>query len=98
MLTIDEIKNAVSKVGKKYGIKSAYLFGSYTKNTATERSDVDLIIDDGGNIKSLIGLSGFRLDLIDELGGVDVDVLTEDGMKPRFFELIKGDRVLIYGT
>lgn len=98
MLTIDEIKNAVSKVGKKYGIKSAYLFGSYAKNTATERSDVDLIIDDGGNIKSLIGLSGFRLDLIDELGGVDVDVLTEDGMKPRFFELIKGDRVLIYGT
>ncbi len=98
MLTIDEIKNAVSKVGKKYGIKSAYLFGSYAKNTATERSDVDLIIDDGGNIKSLIGLSGFRLDLIDELGGVDVDVLTEDGMKPRFFELIKGDRVLIYGA
>lgn len=98
MLTIDEIKKAVSKVGKKYGIKSAYLFGSYAKNTATERSDVDLIIDDGGNIKSLIGLSGFRLDLIDELGGVDVDVLTEDGMKPRFFELIKGDRVLIYGA
>lgn len=98
MLTIDEIRNAVSKVGKKYGIKSAYLFGSYAKNTATERSDVDLIIDDGGNIKSLIGLSGFRLDLIDELGGVDVDVLTEDGMKPRFFELIKGDRVLIYGA
>lgn len=98
MLTIDEIKNAVSKVGKKYGIKSAYLFGSYAKNTATERSDVDLIIDDGGNIKSLIGLSGFRLDLIEELGGVDVDVLTEDGMKPRFFELIKGDRVLIYGA
>jgi predicted nucleotidyltransferase len=98
MLTIDEIKNAVSKVGKKYGIKSAYLFGSYAKNTATERSDVDLIIDDGGNIKSLIELSGFRLDLIDELGGVDVDVLTEDGMKPRFFELIKGDRVLIYGA
>ena len=98
MLTIDEIKNAVSKVGKKYGIKSAYLFGSYAKNTATERSDVDLIIDDGGNIKSLIELSGFRLDLIDELGGVDVDVLTEDGMKPRFFELINGDRVLIYGA
>ena len=98
MLTIDEIKSAVSKVGQKYGIKSAYLFGSYAKETATDNSDVDLIIDDGGNIKSLVGLSGFRLELVDELGGVDVDVLTVDGMKPRFYELIKNDRVLLYGA
>lgn len=96
MLTIDEIKSAVAKVGKKYHIKSAYLFGSYAKNQATEESDVDIIIDDNGNIKSLFELSGFRLELIDELG-VDVDVLTLDGIKPRFFELVNKDRVLIYG-
>ena len=98
MLTIEQIKDAVAKVGKKYGIKNAYLFGSYAKNTANEDSDVDLIIDDNGNIESLISLSGFRLDLIDELGGVDVDVLTVDGMKPRFFDLIKNDRILVYGA
>lgn len=98
MLTIDEIRTAVTKVGKKYGIKNAYLFGSYAKNIANENSDVDVIIDDGGNIKGLIELSGFRLDLIDELNGVDVDVLTVDGMKPRFFDLIKNDRILLYGA
>ena len=98
MLTIEEIKKAVSKIGKKYGIKNAYLFGSYAKNMATENSDVDIIIDDGGNIRSLVELSGFRLDLIDELGGTDVDVLTIDGIKPRFFDLIKNERILVYGV
>lgn len=98
MLTIDQIRTAVTKVGKKYGIKNAYLFGSYAKGTATEDSDIDVIIDDGGNIRGLIKLSGFRLDLIDELGGVDVDVLTMDGMKPKFFEMIKNDRMLVYGA
>ena len=47
MLTINTIKAVVSKIGKKYGIKSAYLFGSYAKGTATENSDVDLVIDKG---------------------------------------------------
>ena len=98
MLTIDDIKKAVAKVGKKYGIKNAYLFGSYAKGTATEGSDVDLLIDDGGNIKSLVELSGFRLDLIDELNGVDTDVLTMDGMKERFYNFIKNDRILVYGA
>lgn len=42
MLTIEEIKAAVEKVGKKYGIKNAYLFGSYAKGEATEDSDVDI--------------------------------------------------------
>ena len=97
MLTIKEIKSAVTKVGKKYGIKNAYLFGSYAKGEATEDSDVDLIID-RGKIRGYFQLSGFRLDLINELGGTDVDVLTTGGVQPRFFDLIKNDRLLLYGS
>ena len=96
MLTIDEIRKAVAKVGGKYNIKNAYLFGSYAKGTANEGSDVDILIDDGGNIKSLVELSGFRLDLMDELNGVEADVLTMDGMKERFYNFIKNDRILVY--
>lgn len=96
MLTVNEIKSAIAKVGKKYNIKNAYLFGPYAKGEANEDSDVDIIIDDNGNIKSLFELSGFRLELVDELGA-NVDVLTVDGIRPRFFDLIKNDRVLIYG-
>ena len=96
MLTINEIKAAVSKVGKKYGIKNAYLFGSYARGEANESSDVDIIID-RGEIQDYMTYAGFRLDLIDELGK-EVDVLTTAGVKPRFFDLIKNDRILLYGT
>ena len=95
MLTIDDIKKAVSKVGKKYGIRNAYLFGSYAKGTATEGSDVDLLIDRGA-IRGLIEFNGFRLDLMDELG-TDVDILTVNSAGERFYNLIKNDRVLVYG-
>lgn len=95
MLTIEEIKSAVTKVGKKYGIKNAYLFGSYAKGKASEKSDVDIIIE-RGKIDNLIDLSGFRLELIDELG-TDVDVITTGGVRPKFYNFIKNDRVLLYG-
>lgn len=97
MLTIEEIKAATAKVGQKYHIKNAYLFGSYARGEAREDSDIDIIIDDGGNVRSLLQLSGLRLDLIDALGGTEVDILTMDGVLPRFFELIKNDRILLYG-
>jgi len=96
MLTIEQIKDTVSKLGEKYKIKNAYLFGSYAKGEANENSDVDLIID-RGEIKDYMTYEGFRLDLIDEFK-TDVDVLTTDGVKPRFFELIKDDRILLYGA
>lgn len=96
MLSIEEIRSAVQKAGKKYGIKSAYLFGSYARGEATEGSDIDIIIEKG-RLQTYHDYSGFRFDLIDELG-TDVDVLTTEGIKPRFYNLIKDDRVLLYGA
>ena len=96
MLTQEQIRNAVARVGKRYGIRKAYLFGSYAKGEANENSDVDILIDRGA-MKGLIALSGFRLDLAEELG-TEVDVLTTGAVRPAFFEVIKNDRVLLYGA
>ena len=95
MLTIDKIQKVVTEICKKYGVKKAYLFGSYAKNTATEKSDVDLIIDKG-NVATYKDFFHLCEDL--EAGlGTSVDLLTEKGTSPRFFELIKDERVLVYG-
>lgn len=96
MLTLDRIKQIVAKVGKKYGIKSAYLFGSYAKNTATEDSDVDLIID-RGDVRTYKDYYHMCRELEQELG-TNVDVTSEEGMFPGFFDLIKQDRILLYGA
>ena len=45
ILLIEEIQEKVIQVANKYDIPRVYLFGSYARNTATEESDVDLVID-----------------------------------------------------
>ena len=96
MLTIDRIKEVVSNVGKRYGIRSAHLFGSYAKNNATEASDVDLIINRDKALHTYKEFFHFCDDLETELG-ISVDVIVEDSVHPDFFDLIKNDRILLYG-
>lgn len=96
MLTVDNIKKIVSKLGEKYGFKNAYLFGSYAKNTATEDSDVDIIID-RGRVATYDAYYNLHKDLTEALGK-EVDLLATDGVRPLFYELIKNDRILLYGA
>ena len=39
LLTVDKIKSVCAPLFEQYGVKYAYLFGSYAKGKATERSD-----------------------------------------------------------
>ncbi len=97
MLTIEKIKEVVTRIGRKYGVKSVYLFGSYAKGTANETSDIDLIIDKGQALHKYIDYFHFCDELETELG-TEVDVTTEDGMLPGFFDLVKNDRIPLYGA
>ena len=96
MLTIERIREAVTKVGKKYGIKNAHLFGSYARGEATESSDVDILLN-AGSITTFDDYYDCHKSLEDELG-TKVDLLTMDGINPRFYELIKPDRISLYGA
>ena len=44
LLTIDLIKEKCNLIFPKYDVYYCYLFGSYAKNKAKEKSDVDLLI------------------------------------------------------
>lgn len=69
--TIEQIRGLLSPVFKRYSIRSAVLFGSYAKNAATPKSDIDLLVD--SNLKGLkfVGLMEDIQNAIDK----DVDVL-----------------------
>jgi len=94
LYTIEQLKKIIIPIAKKHGVKSVSLFGSYSRGEATEGSDVDLIID-AGKIRTLWGLSGFRLDVEDALN-LPVDLVTTGSSDKEFLNIIKPDEVLLY--
>ena len=95
ILSLEQIRNTCSQVFKGKEVSYCYLFGSYAKGTATEHSDVDLLIS--------TPISGMRFyDLVEELREQlckQVDVLNQDQLKDNLslVEEILKDGVKIYG-
>ena len=54
VLTIEEIKKALRPIFEKYRIRSAKLFGSYSKGKATKDSDIDLVVEYDTNTKAFV--------------------------------------------
>ena len=79
LFTREEIKKRLSPVFIIYDIKEARLFGSYAKNVATEKSDIDLYVD--SNLKGL-KFVGFMESVREALDGKDVDILDKSHIQP----------------
>ena len=50
---IDELRVKIGEILSTFPVKKATLFGSYAKGEATEKSDIDLVIDSEGQIRGL---------------------------------------------
>ena len=73
--TIDEITAAVKPIAEKYGIDKVWLFGSYARGEATEKSDVDLLIS-YQNLIGMFALGGVYSDMEDAFNK-PVDIVSE---------------------
>ena len=102
--TVAEIKEIVAALAAQYGADRIYLFGSYARGTATESSDIDLLIDTSGtNIKSLLSLSAVYCDLEDALHK-NIDLITVSSLEQRpqmendvrFRDTVLKERVNLY--
>ena len=92
ILPLETIKNVAKEVFDDYNVKYAYLFGSYAKGKANEKSDVDLLVSTTvtglqyyGLIEELREKLCKKIDLlnIEQLKG-NLDLLNEiltDGIK-----------------
>jgi predicted nucleotidyltransferase len=94
LYSVDEIRSIIYPVAIKHGVKSVSLFGSYSKGTASEDSDIDLLIEKG-KIRTLFQLSGFRLDVEDALGK-PVDLVTSESSDKDFLNMISEEEVVLY--
>ncbi len=93
ILTIEEIKEAVCSIAPKYGIDRAYLFGSYARGEATEKSDVDIRIDPG--LMKGLEFGGFYADL-EDIFERKIDLLTTKQLDENFLANIKNEEILLY--
>jgi uncharacterized protein len=92
--TIEEIRDIVSPIARKYGVSRVYLFGSYARGEASLNSDVDLRIDKG-TLKGMFALCGLYTEMEEALQ-LKVDVLTTGSLEDGFLHKIRGEEVLLY--
>ncbi|MFN0035727.1 MAG: nucleotidyltransferase family protein [Saprospiraceae bacterium] len=76
----------------RYPIESMALFGSYARGEATEQSDVDILVEFNGSI----GWQFLTLaDELEQMLGLKVDLVSRQGVKPRYFEVIQKDLIYV---
>lgn len=79
--TTDEIKEIITPIALKYNLKAVFLFGSYARGTATENSDIDLLVDTAGTeLDTLFKLGALYMDLAEALRK-EVDVVTVSSLE-----------------
>ena len=100
MLTKEKIIDILSENGSylasEYGVKKIGLFGSYAKDTPTESSDIDLVVEFAHPIGfRFIELSEYLETILDKR----VDILTDAGIQgiriPHVAENIKESIVYV---
>lgn len=95
ILSISQIKEKAVPICKEYGLEYCYLFGSYAKNKATERSDVDLLVSGDASGLRFYGLvETFRKSLGKNVDVLDINQLENN--KSLINEILK-DGIKLYG-
>jgi len=94
-MTITELleskKEEIFAVAERHGAREVRVFGSVARSEARPDSDVDFLVTfDKG--RSLLDHAGLLLDL-QELLGIDVDVVSERGINPRIRDRILKEAV-----
>lgn len=95
VLSLDEIRAAVSSSCSNYPVNAVYLFGSYAKGKATKDSDVDLML-----VSTVEGIEYYELlGLLEENLGKKVDLIRLETaiQNVKLMNEILKDGVKIYG-
>lgn len=77
---------------EKYSVNTIALFGSFSRNDATSKSDIDLLVDFNGPI----GIGFVRLaEELETLLQHRVDLVSLNGIKPKYLRVIKQELIYV---
>ncbi|MGN6256042.1 MAG: nucleotidyltransferase family protein [Solirubrobacterales bacterium] len=83
----------ISRIAAAHGARNVRVFGSVSRGESSGDSDLDLLVDmaDGRSLFDLVALS----DELEEVLGVDVDVVTERSLSPYLRDRILAEAVAL---
>lgn len=88
---IKDKRSEVLSLAAKHGAQNVRIFGSVARGNTSADSDIDLLVDlEPG--RGLLDHAGLQLDL-EELLGVEVDVVTEKGLKERIRKRVLAEAI-----
>ena len=101
--SLDELKERIAPIAKKYNIPAVYVFGSYARGDATEESDVDILLQRTDELAHGWAMGGLYEDLRESIGK-PVDLITTQTLEqnntitrfPWLVESLMRERRLIY--
>jgi len=91
--SLEELKRLIIPVVSNYDVDRVYIFGSYARGEANEKSDIDIRID--ADRLRAFDLCGLMARLENALK-TPVDVIPTDSMSQGFLESIRQEEVMIY--
>ena len=90
----EDIKEMIISILVKHGIKRILVFGSYARNEATTKSDLDLIVDFPEGT-SLLDHIGIEIELSEALN-MKIDLLSRNGISPYIKDHVLKEAIVIY--
>lgn len=90
---INQIKSKSIPLLKEAGVVRSSLFGSYARGEATDKSDIDILVEFSGG-KSLLDLVDLEFKLEGVLGK-KVDLVTFNSISPYIKDYIQKDQIQI---
>jgi uncharacterized protein len=90
---INQNREEILKIADKHGAYNVRLFGSVARGDATPQSDIDFLVNMQPG-RSLMDMGGLLYDLR-QLLNVEVDVVTENGLKPRIRKTVLKEAVAL---
>lgn len=93
-MNLEEIKEKIVPILKRYGIKKAGVFGSLVRGEAREDSDLDILVEIERDDISLLDFVGIKLELEEALNR-RVDLVEYCTIKPLIRERILREEVPI---
>lgn len=92
--TIEELKDIIISIAKKYQLSRVYLFWSFARGDYDDNSDIDIRIEKG-MLTGMFALCGFYAELEAALNR-KIDLFTTKNLDAEFLECIRKDEVVLY--